>query len=67
MNEKNNSEKMNGRFTGIDVTRFESNNRIAEALDTSTNELVILKSFEITRGWHYPPAKDEAEMLRKLG
>ena len=58
---------MNGRFSGIDITRFESNNRIAEALDTTTSELVVLKSFEITRSWHYPPAKDEAETLRKLG
>ena len=58
---------MNGRFTGIDLAHLESNKGVTQALDTSTNQLVILKSFEITRPWHYEHAKDEAENLRKLG
>ena len=58
---------MNGRFSGIDLARMESNNGVAQALDTTTGQVVILKSFEITRAWHYESAKKEAETLRELG
>ena len=58
---------MNGRFSGINAARFRTNNGITEAIDSTTGETVILKSFTIVHDDIYEAAKDESETLRQLG
>ena len=58
---------MNGRFSGINAARFRTNKGITEALDTTTDEIVILKAFRITEPEHYDAAQQEAATLRNLG
>ena len=59
---------MNGRFTGIDSSRFRGTFRgITEAVDTTTGETIILKSFTIVDEDIYQAAKDEMQILRALG
>ena len=58
---------MNGRLTGIDISQFESDKGVAQALDSETGETVILKAAMITKMAHLKTAKEEAETLRQLG
>ena len=59
---------LDGRFVGFDVARLtESQRALSEAIDTTTGEMVVLKSFMITSIKAHENAKEEAEFLRQLG
>jgi len=49
------------------MSSFESGRGVSIAVDTTSGESVILKSFPITLMKHYDNAKEEAETLRNLG
>ncbi|CBY31515.1 unnamed protein product [Oikopleura dioica] len=61
-----NSKKKNGRFTGIDASRFKTNKGVTDALDNLTGDTIILKSFTIVEEDHLQTAKEEAATLSQL-
>ena len=62
-----NSKKNNGRFTGINASRFRTNRGVTEALDTTTGETIMLKAFTIIVEEDYDAAVEEMQTLRSLG